>query len=82
MSHNSNPTRLSNLVIIKQADNIEELCDEFVCERYLANGFNLKGAVSYFRALRRIGNIYGAIWTYKGLIYVAKMNEKEELELL
>ena len=27
-------------------------------------------------------NIYGAIWTDKGLIYVAKMNEKGELELL
>ena len=26
--------------------------------------------------------IYGAIWTSKGLIYVAKMNEKGELELL
>jgi hypothetical protein len=26
--------------------------------------------------------IYGAIWTDKGLIYVAKMNEKGELELL
>lgn len=25
--------------------------------------------------------IYGAIWTDKGLIYVAKMNEKGELEL-
>ena len=27
-------------------------------------------------------NIYGAIWTDKGLIYVAKMNDKGELELL
>ena len=26
--------------------------------------------------------IYGAIWTDKGLIYVAKMNEEGELELL
>lgn len=26
--------------------------------------------------------VYGAIWTDKGLIYVAKMNEKGELELL
>ena len=26
--------------------------------------------------------IYGAIWTSKGLIYVAKMNDKGELELL
>jgi len=28
------------------------------------------------------GVIYGAIWTEIGLIYVAKMNEKGELELL
>ena len=26
--------------------------------------------------------LYGAIWTDKGLIYVAKMNEDDELELL
>lgn len=26
--------------------------------------------------------VYGAIWTDKGLIYVAKMNDKGELELL
>ena len=26
--------------------------------------------------------VYGAIWTEKGLIYVAKMNDKGELELL
>ena len=27
-------------------------------------------------------NYYGAIWTDKGLIYIAKMNEEGELELL
>ena len=27
-------------------------------------------------------DLFGAIWTDKGLIYVAKMNEKGELELL
>ena len=29
-----------------------------------------------------LSKIYGAIWTNKGLIYVAKMNNKGELELL
>ena len=29
-----------------------------------------------------VRDVYGAIWTDKGLIYVAKMNEKGELELL
>ena len=28
------------------------------------------------------GTIKGAIWTDKGLIYVAKMNDKGELELI
>ena len=28
------------------------------------------------------GHIMGAIWTDKGLVYVAKMNDKGELELL
>ena len=29
-----------------------------------------------------LSKVYGAIWTDKGLIYVAKMNDKGELELL
>ena len=32
--------------------------------------------------IKNKGLIYGAIWTDKGLIYVAKMNGKGELELL
>lgn len=30
----------------------------------------------------KIRNCYGAIWTDKGLIYVAKLNDKGEFELL
>ena len=67
--------------IIKQADTIEELCDEFVIKgtRGLYLGIPLQEC-----ELRNIPitQIYGAIWTDKGLIYVAKMNEKGELELL
>ena len=61
--------------IAKQADTIKELCDEFVFGNVI---------ISLEEAKRdcEIGNIYGAIWTEKGLIYVAKMNEKGELELL
>lgn len=68
--------------IINQADTIEELCDEFVvwvkkeCKAILPNYANAK--MSYYN----LTEIYGAIWTDKGLIYVAKMNEKGELELL
>lgn len=76
---------------VKQADTIEELCDEFVCDHN--NGTRViqikeckpqfpfcEDTVDYFR--RNNQKYYGAIWTDKGLIYVAKMNEKGELELL
>ena len=80
---------LSELIqpnIISQADTIEELCDEFV-----ALGYGLKGKPAVvngnngFKTIKTMLSnyeIYGAIWTDKGLIYVAKMNEKGEMELL
>lgn len=80
--------------IIKQADTIEELCTNFVITNqeykvlyetsdyyvfrnsYLAHKWQIdKGLTDYCR-------YYGAIGTPKGLIYVAKMNEKGDLELL
>lgn len=66
--------------IIKQADTIEELCDEFVSvwDEYHDVWATLNEAV----CLCSESDIYGAIWTDKGLIYVAKMNDKGELELL
>ncbi len=70
--------------IIKQVDTIEELCDEFVIK-----GKNWYQIISLENAKHnaQIGRlneleIYGAIWTDEGLIYVAKMNEKGVLELL
>ena len=77
---------------IKQADTIEELCDEFV-------GVDIEtktGCIVQYSELDKIKaemnkydfeqgkdyETYGAIWTDKGLIYVAKMNDKGELELL
>ena len=67
--------------IIKQADTIEELCDEFVYQigeyHYYNDDLEIaKGLTD------DISKIYGAIWTNKGLIYVAKLNDKGELELL
>ena len=74
--------------IIKQADSIEELCDRFViidfdisCEPK----FYYKSEINNIYNLKnwKISNIlYGAIWTDKGLIYVAKMNKEGELELI
>ena len=90
-------TVVSKNEIIKQADTIEELCDEFVLvakdeDFFQTSRINTRHWV--FDDLAdtehkedEIGKgisrtIYGAIWTDKGLIYVAKMNEKGELELL
>ena len=80
---------LKKVEIIKQADTIEELCDEFVLVapyrfkkprtgRELDKDFE---DMIYFYT-DKDDVIYGAIWTNKGLIYVAKMNEKGEFELL
>ena len=78
--------------IIKQADTIEELCDEFVIKYESKDKVSLFDICNDFEATKeeyndyqneyKNANIYGAIWTEKGLIYVAKMNDKGELELL
>ena len=62
--------------IAKEADTIEELCDCFVdyCEEDDSHFVST--------AIQGKHEIYGAIWTDKGLIYVAKMNGKGEFELL
>ena len=73
--------------VIKQSENLEELCDEFVCyfecfnrSYYFIykNGYDeLKSDVQTFNY-----SSCGAIWTSKGLIFVAKMNDKGELVLI
>ena len=71
--------------ILNQADTIEELCDELVVvfntrpPKPVVCGYSISQAKLY---AGNTGKIYGAIWTDKGLIYVAKMNDKGELELL
>ena len=69
--------------IVKQADTIEELCDEFVVVKEKEHGCNYlyKSAINDYKE-HTADALYGAIWTDKGLIYVAKMNERGELELL
>lgn len=59
---------------------IEELCDEFVSVR--DNWHDHWDNFEEPKTLCSESEIYGAIWTDKGLIYVAKMNDKGELELL
>lgn len=68
--------------IIKQANTINLLCDRFVVD--FENGEEPLAFKNYLDTLKYFGKakIYGAIWTDKGLIYVAKLNDKGELELL
>lgn len=72
----------------KVADTIEELCDEFIAYNHKASldvkdVFSIKEELNYALDYMEEGyTIYGAVWTDKGLIYVAKMNEKGDLELL
>lgn len=76
-------------LIVDVADTIEKLCDEFVVI-YNENKKFKKPFTSFYSDIISVLHehdlseckIYGAIWTNKGLIYVAKMNDKGELELL
>ena len=70
--------------IIKQSENIEELCDRFVVmDKETKEVMNIVYFLEYAKLWSYCKyNIYGAIWTDKGLIYVSKMNDKGELELI
>ena len=71
---------IKNLNIIAQANTIEELCDEFVIQ--FGDGtwetYKWFGAIQdclkmdYYKGCK----YYGAIWTDKGLIYIAKLTKK------
>ena len=70
--------------IIKQSDKIEELCDWYVGIDTFGKAHFIETTIPFenvklcFRGME----IYIAILTSKGLIYVAKVNDKGELELL
>lgn len=82
--------------IVAQADTIEELCDWYFAMSN--TGYKTSIKIDFEKKIVeqwqdiiveypldhfiQTHTIYGAIWTDKGLIYVAKMNEKGELELL
>lgn len=78
--------------ILKQSDTIEELCDEFVLYDNQLKTYGVFDKMStkvitfkWIQNHLEIYNgmtIYGAIWTNKGLIYVAKMNEEGILCLI
>ena len=69
--------------VIKQSENLEELCDGFVVvgnEHIVFQTATFDQVKLFFE--NKNYEIYGAIWTSKGLIYVARMNEEGELELI
>ena len=75
--------------ILKQADTIEELCDEFIFFYKDSHTGEIKHGYAYKKWIHEDSykqyieyGVYGAVWTVKGLIYVAKMNNKGELELI
>lgn len=78
--------------ILNQSENLEELCDEFIYvskqnEDYEKNEKPIIAITRKLTSLIKIANatnsvVLGAIWTDKGLIYVAKMNENGKLELI
>lgn len=74
------------LTFAPRADTIEELCDCYVTllknkEHHIFHYHTLIRRIMD-EAKEQVDVIYGAIWTDKGLTYVAKMNNKGELELV
>lgn len=75
--------------ILKQSEDLAELCDEFVAiekeYNHLFYGNDIKQIFEYYQEYKEdygIEKIYGAIWTSKGLIYVAKMDSEGKLVLI
>ena len=77
--------------VTNQSDMIEELCDKFVLRGIGLIHLNKEHTKYHFEGSDerlditdtelKLG-IYGAIWAEKGLIYVAKMNDKKKFKLL
>lgn len=78
------------LLSVNEADTIEALCDCVVYEclpkkyqdEYHKHEVSSVESLEWNREPKRFANVYGAIWTDKGLIYVAKMNKEGCLELI
>ena len=74
--------------VIKQSESLFELIDEFVVIRdstkinQLVRTDNVEYLKEMMKEDKRIIDVKGAIWTDFGLKYVAKMNDKGELELI
>ena len=70
--------------IIKESDNLEDLCDEFILfdDENKIHYQSQESSIWWLGASLYPKSVRGAIFTDKGIIYVAKMNENKELELI
>ena len=70
--------------VIKQSENIEELCDRFVVmEKETKEVIDIVYFLEYAKLWSYCKyNIYGAIWTDFGLKYVARLTEDGGIELI
>ena len=70
--------------VIKQSENLEELCDRFVViDKETKEVVNIVSFLEYAKLWSCCKyNIYGAIWTEWGLKYVVKLDDKGKLELI
>ncbi len=83
--------------ILAEADTPEELIDAYVFvsksgethyvyfksfDMGVCLGSRIENDETFKNHLLENGNVYGAIWTDKGLIYVIKLNEKGDSELI
>ena len=74
--------------IIKQSENLLELIDEFVVIRdstkinQLVRTDSIEHLKEMMKEDKRIVEVKGAIWTDFGLKYVAKLDDKGNLELI
>ena len=70
--------------IINQSETIEELCDRFVViDKETKEVISIVTFLAYAKLWSSCKyNIFGAVWCEWGLKYVAKMNDKGDLELI
>ena len=74
--------QIHKLEILRKSQSIEELCDEFVVVNNTCFNTPQLLGTEIDKDYYKHEEVYGAIWINKGLIYVAKMNDKGELELI
>lgn len=70
--------------IEKESDNIEDLFDEFILfdDENKIHYKSQEGSIWWIGAIGYPKSVRGAIFTNEGIIYVAKLNENKEWELI